>query len=335
MRRPLASLWRLVIAAAVSTVLLIVIADVVRQPVAVSTHSYHAEFTDASGLHEGADVRVNGVRVGKVNLLRLTRSAKRSVAAVGFTMDKRFSIVRESRLAIRFQALTGLRYIDVVNPAEDGDVPDRIMTIPTSMTQPSFDITVLFNGLQPILATLSPDEINTFTDNVSAFLAGDGGGLGPMVDSIRKLTALVSDREQVIATIVRNLSVLANATRDRSGYLIEFLGLIKKVLESGMTVLDEFRKSQMYGPEFVGQALRLLDGAGIKPGIDIDNAFDKAFTNVYDNIEVLKRVPVIWENIGPPPLAGTAAPCSQGRAELPLPIDVLLNGQKVVLCNQS
>ena len=74
------------------------------------------------------------------------------------------------------------------------------------MTQPSFDITTLFNGLQPVLATLSPDEINTFTENAIAFLQGDGNGLGPMLDSIHKLTAFVSDRQQVVATLVRNLA---------------------------------------------------------------------------------------------------------------------------------
>ena len=94
------------------------------------------------------------------------------------------------------------------------------------MTQPSFDITVLFNGLQPVLATLSPDEINTFTDNAIAFLQGDGKGLGPMLDSIRKLTAFVSDRQQVMATLVRNLATLADGVSGRSQYLTQILDLI-------------------------------------------------------------------------------------------------------------
>ncbi|GAB4664152.1 MlaD family protein [Mycobacterium intracellulare] len=340
MKKPLASMWRLGLAAALSIVLLIVIANVITQPVAVQTGTYNAEFTDASGLHVGADVRVHGVRVGKVEELRLIRSDGRSLANVRFTMDTRFKVVPTSRLAIKFQALTGLRYIDVSGAADRGargagnDGSKPITAIPTTMTQPSFDITVLFNGLQPVLATLKPEQINTFTDNVAAFLAGDGDGLSPMLDSIRRLTALVSDREQVMATLVRNLTVLAEGVRGRSNELIRILELVKVPIDSGMTVLDEFRKSQMYGQEFVSQVLRLLDHAGIKEGIDVDKALDKAFTNVYDFIDGIKRVPVIWENIGPPPVAGMPAPCSKGRAELPLPMDVLLNGRKVVLCNQ-
>jgi phospholipid/cholesterol/gamma-HCH transport system substrate-binding protein len=334
MTKPLGSLWRLAIAALVSIVLMIVIANVITQPVAVATRTYDAEFTDASGLHQGADVRVRGVRVGKVDTLQLKRSNGRSLADVRFTMDRQFSVVPSSRLAIKFQALTGLRYIDVIGAADGKGSPNAMTTVPTTMTQPSFDITVLFNGLQPVLASLSPDQINTFTDNVANFLAGDGDGLGPMLDSIRTLTGWVSDRQHVIATLINNLTVLADGVRGRSNELIQVINLVKIPIEGGMSVLDEFRKSQVYGPAFTGEVVHLLDSAGIKPGINIDTALDKAFTNVYDFMDEVKRVPVIWENIQPPPVEGTAAPCSRGRAELPLPMDVLLNGRKVVVCNQ-
>jgi phospholipid/cholesterol/gamma-HCH transport system substrate-binding protein len=334
MKKPLASLWRFGLAAIVSALLLIVIANVITQPVAVSTRTLAAEFTDVSGVHEGADVRVRGVRVGKVDTLELKRAEGRSFAEVRFTMDKRFSIVPTSRLAIKFQALTGLRYIDVTGAAEGDAVPNQLTMVPTTMTQPSFDITVLFNGLQPVLAALNPDEINTFTDSVATFLDGDGEGLGPMLDSIRNLTALVSNREQVISTIVQNIATLAGSVSGRSDDLIQILQLVKEPIDAGMTVLDEFRKSSMYGPDFLDQVIRLLDAVGVKPGIDIGSALDKAFTNVYDFMDGVKRIPVLWENIQPPPVAGTPAPCSKGRAELPLPMDVLLNGRKVVLCNQ-
>lgn len=327
------SVLRITLAAAVSVVLLIAISNVIRQPVSAPTQTVQAEFTDVSGLHDGADVRVRGVRVGKVANLELRRVDGRSVAEVTFTIDNRYRVVPTSKLAVKFQALTGLRYIDVIGSADGDGTTSGMSKVPTSMTQPSFDITVLFNGLQPVLATLSPDEINTFTDNVAAFLSGDGEGLGPMLDSIRRLTALVSDRELVIETLVGNLAVLADGVGGQSDQLIELLQIIKGTVGAAMTVLDEFRKSEIYGPDFVAQAVRLLDSVGIRPGIDIDTAMDKAFTNVYDFMDEVKRVPVVWENIGPPPVAGEPAPCHNGRAELPLPMDVLLNGRKVVVCN--
>lgn len=334
MKRFMAPLWRLTLAALVSITLLIMTATVIQQPADVSTFTYNAEFADVSGLHGGADVRIRGVQVGKVEALELERTDGRSIAKVRFTLDRKFSIVPKTRLGVRFQALTGLRYIDVADAAE-GDVgAGRITDVPTSMTIPSFDVTVLFNGLQPVLATMSPEDINTFTDNVAAFLAGDGSGLGPMLESVGNLTALVSNREQVIETIVHNLAVLADGIAGRSQHLPEVLEELKVPVKGAMTVLDEFRKSKLYGHDFTTAVVGLFDAAGIKPGINIDKAFDKAITNIYDNMDILKRMPVIWENIESPPVVGTPAPCSKGRAVLPLPMDVLLNGRKVVLCNQ-
>ncbi len=332
--KPRQALWRFALASAVAIVLLILISNVIEQPVAEKTRTYNAEFTDVSGLHEGADVRVRGVRAGKVEAVALKREGARSVASVRFTLEDKFSIVPTSRVAVKFQALTGLRYMDVANAATGDGGANRVVDVPTSMTVPSFDVTQLFNGLQPVLATLSPDQINTFTDNAAAFLAGDGEGLAPMVDSIHKLAELTSNRQQTIATIVQNLSTLANQVHGRSSELIETLQQIQQPVDAAMTVLDEFRKSNMYGPAFIAQVLRLLDGLGLKPGIDPDRAFDRAFTNVYDVIDGFKRVPVLWENIAPPASHGQPLACSHGRAELPLPMDVLLNGRKVVLCNQ-
>jgi phospholipid/cholesterol/gamma-HCH transport system substrate-binding protein len=310
------------------------IANAIKQPVDTTTRTYNAEFTDVSGLSDGADVRVRGVAVGKVEAIELKRAEGRSIAAVRLTMDRRFSIVPPTRLAVRYQALTGLRYIDVRN-AEEGSVAANLVTnVPTTMTQPSFDITVLFNGLQPVLATLSPAEINSFTDNALAFLQGDGNGLGPMLDSINKLSALVADRQQVVSTIVRNLATLADDTQGRSQYLTKILDELEVPINQVLQVVDEFRKAQIAGSAFTHSALRLLAAIGVRPGIDINTALDRAFNNVYVSIETLKRTPVIWDNIPPPPEDGGPVACSHGRAQLPEAMDVLIQGQKVVLCKK-
>jgi phospholipid/cholesterol/gamma-HCH transport system substrate-binding protein len=332
--KPTAALWRLAISVVVAIVLLILVVNVITQPVSTDMRSYTAEFTDASGLHVGADVRVRGVRVGKVESVDLRRRDGQSIAAVGFTLDKRYGVVSAARLAIKYQALTGLRYVDVVNPSETYSTADLVARVPTTMTQPSFDITTLFNGLQPVFATLSPDQLNTFMANAASFLSGDGGGLAPMLDSIRKLTEFVSDRQQVVATLMRNLSNVADAVGGHSKDLIQILDWLNRPIDAALTVLDEFRKSQLYGPDFTTAVIRLLNNAGFKPGIDIDAALDRAFTNVDDAINAFKLVPVMWDNIGPPSAAEAPEPCSRGPAQLPASLDVLLNGQRVVLCNR-
>ncbi|MCV6980141.1 MCE family protein [Mycolicibacterium pulveris] len=333
---PTGAVWRLVLSAVVAITLGVVVINVLRQPVDGQTRSYSAEFTDASGLHTDADVRVRGVRVGKVESVELTRRAGQSVAKVGFTMEDRFAVVPASRLAIKFQALTGLRYLEVIDPLEGatGEAARLVTVIPTTMTRPSLDITTLFNGLQPVLATLSPEQINTFTDNVATFLSGDGDGVGPMLDSIRQLTGFVSDRQSVISTLMHNLSALSEAVGGQSSEMIQLLEWANRPIDAAMSVLDEFRKSDLYGPQFTQAVVRLLKSLGLEYGADISDGLDRALTNFNDAIDSFKMVPVVWENIGPPSANGAdIVPCSRGRAQLPETMDVLINGQRVVLCN--
>jgi phospholipid/cholesterol/gamma-HCH transport system substrate-binding protein len=331
---PISALWRLAIAVIVAVLLIILVSNVITNPVAAKLGAYTADFTDISGLHTGADVRVHGVRVGKVESVELRRRAGQSIAEVAFTLDSRYGIDAYTRLAVKYQALTGLRYVDVANPSDGAPAAAPPKHIPTSMTVPSFDITALFNGLQPVLSTLSPDDLNTFTANVDTFLSGDGSGLGPVLESIHTLTEFLADRQQIVATLVQNLKAVADTMSGHAKDVIQVIDWLNRGIDSTLDVIDEFRKSQIYGPGFTSAVVQLLNNAGFKPGVNIDDALDKAFNNVDNTMEAFKLVPVMWDNIPPPSQQGRPLECSAGRAELPFPVEVLLNGQKVTLCKQ-
>ncbi|HEX9832979.1 MAG TPA: MlaD family protein, partial [Mycobacterium sp.] len=211
-----ASSWRIALSIVVAVVLFVMLSNTLTNPVSIETRQYTAEFTDVSGLHPNGDVRIRGVRVGKIDSLDLVHRDGHNVAKVSFTLDEKYGVVSRTRLAIKFQALTGVRYMDITNAAQGYQESDLTTAVPTTMTQPSFDVTALFNGLQPVLATLSPEEINTFTNNAASFLTGDGSGLAPLLDSMRRLTEFVANRQEVISALVHNLSGVADAIGGRS-----------------------------------------------------------------------------------------------------------------------
>ncbi len=346
-----AALWRLAIAAVVAVFLLVLVSNVIRQPVDAPLRSYTAEFTDAAGLHRDADVRVRGARVGKVQAVDLERRDGQSVAVVTFTLDSRYGVVASTRLAIKFQALTGLRYVDAVGTVEQYSTDDLVTDVPTTMTQPSLDVTELFNGLQPVFATLSPDDINTFAANAQNYLSGDGTGLKPLLESIHKLTDFASNRQEVVSTLMKNLSGLASHMSGNSANLIQIMRWVNRPIDSAIEAMDQFRNGQLYGREFTNAAVKLLENMGfpvypmagfgfLDPKYfpkemneqNIDTAMDRAFTRLDDFTDAFKFVPVFFDNIPPSP-GDALAPCSRGRLQLPEQMDVLLNGQRVIVCN--
>jgi phospholipid/cholesterol/gamma-HCH transport system substrate-binding protein len=152
---------------------------------------------------------------------------------------------------------------------------------------------------------------------------------------VRRLTEFLSDRQEVVSTLMRNMSQVADAIKSKSEQFIHIIDLFNQPVDAVLLILDEFRMSWLYPKEFFDPVERLLNNAGLKPGINIDEALDRAFSNLDNFFDAFKLVPVINENIQPPgENADNVEPCSRGRFQLPETMDVLLNGQRVVLCNR-
>ena len=91
-------------------------------------------------------------------------------------------------------------------------------------------------------------------------------------------------------------------------WFISSTKLMKKPIDNLLKVLDEFRKSQLYGFEFLHTVTELLHNAGIRFGASIDTGLDRALSNLDDYTEAFKLVPVMWEDIPPP--AGAPLACA-------------------------
>ncbi|MBC2639491.1 MULTISPECIES: MlaD family protein [unclassified Rhodococcus (in: high G+C Gram-positive bacteria)] len=327
------TLVKLAAAAAVSVLLFVIVISAMKSPVDGETRSYTAEFTDVSGLGAHGDIRTKGVRIGKVESVELIRDGGRSLAEVHFTMEKQYQLTSDTVLAVKYQNLTGVRYIDAEFPSDPGDAVDRL---PADKTRPSYDITELFNGLQPVLATMSTDDINRFTENAISLLQGDGNGLSPMLADAQKLAGLAHDREQVISTLTGNLARISDSMGGRSPEVVEFLRSVSFPIAKAMSVIDEFPKTAAFGPEFLTPIKRLIDALGLQPGTDVEKMLSDAFESVPDTAEALRLLPVTFAGLQVPQTAvrgPDALRCTNGVAQLPTEVEVLLRGSEVVVCN--
>jgi len=199
------------------------------------TEGYHAEFTDVAGLRVGDDVRVAGVRVGRVQGIDITDKG----AEVDFDLVKDQPILDTTRLVMRYQNLLGQRYLALVQAGDQGAALKSGAKVPMERTSPGFDLTELLNGFRPLFEALRPDDVNQLATSLIKVLQGEGGTVATLLSQTGKLTNFLADRDQLVGEVLNNLTpVLTNM----AGKGTELRSTVVE-LEALMTGLAQDRKS--------------------------------------------------------------------------------------------
>ncbi|MFI9504009.1 MCE family protein [Nocardia sp. NPDC052566] len=328
---------RLSVFAVAMIMLLGVIVQAITRPVGGDTASFTATFTDVSGLKTGDDVRMFGVQVGKVTAIDLDGDRAR----VGFTVQRDRPVYDSSVLAIRYQTLTGQRYMDIKQPDRPGLQLKPGTAIAPANTIASFDITQLFNGLQPVIAEFSPAALNQFTESVLAVIEGNGSGIGPALDALDKLSAYAVDRQTVLSTIVSNLQAISSQIGGRSPHLVTLLRGIADVFTAFREKLYGLIDFAQVAPSALGPLNSLLGALGFTEGANPDLMTDirLLFPDPQAAMDLLGRLPGLLQALSallPPahPAVGQVdLTCTKGNAELPPALAVLVAGQRIAICN--
>jgi phospholipid/cholesterol/gamma-HCH transport system substrate-binding protein len=181
---------------------------------------YKAEFTDATGVEKGDDVRVAGVRVGTVRDVEII---DRTRALVTFTVDEETSVNGGTNAAIRYRNLVGQRYISLTQEVGDTARLREGATIPVSRTRAALDLTVLFNGFKPLFQALSPEDVNQLSFELVQVFQGEGGTLEGLLAHTASVTSTLADRDEVIGDLIENLSLVLDHVADRDKQLTRLI----------------------------------------------------------------------------------------------------------------
>ncbi|WP_078313832.1 MCE family protein [Mycobacterium sp. D16Q16] len=205
----------LVIFLVIATVLTWLVYVTLRRDVKGTTVSYGAMFTDVFGLREGDDVRIAGVRVGRVQGIELNGT----LAKVRFAVQDGQRLPDSTTAAVTYQNIVGQRYLALAQGhSGHGGLLAPGGVIPVERTEPSFDIGVLLNGYEPLFAVLDPAQVNNLTQAVIGSLQGDTAAFATLVDQTSTLAKTFTGRDDaldhVIGSLDRVVGSLAAQNRD-------------------------------------------------------------------------------------------------------------------------
>lgn len=222
-----AELIKLVVFGLVAVGVLVLLWGTLVNAVGAPTRTYTAEFTDVSGLRPGDNVRVAGVRVGRVDAMELVGT--RAEVTMSVRADQ--PVFENTRVVIRYQNLVGQRFVSLV----PGAGPARPLVdgahIPASRTEPSLDLSALMGGFEPLFTVLKPADVNRLSENIVQVLQGSGPRIGPLLEQIAQVTNDIADRDKIIGEVVENLNAVLDQVAGKDPELGELLTQSRRLVD--------------------------------------------------------------------------------------------------------
>jgi len=200
--------------------------------------TYYAAFSEAGGLKANDEVRVAGVRVGKVQLVEIEDDHVK----VTFKVEKGIDFGDRTGAAIKVKTLLGAMYLGL-EPAGRGQL-EKESEIPVARTTSPYDVVEAFSGLaqrseaidtkalSKSLTTLgaltrdTPEEFREALDGLSRLstnIAARDGEIGSLLQNLKRVSSVLDDRDQDIVALMRDADVLFEALLQRREQLHDLL----------------------------------------------------------------------------------------------------------------
>ncbi|MCX2716019.1 MlaD family protein [Mycolicibacterium sp. J2] len=204
-----------------------------RREIQGDTYTYTAQFTDVTGLREGSDVRVAGVRVGRVDSVTLDNpaSGEDTLATVRFRVQRDQPIYGNTKASVVYQNIIGQRYIGLT--LADFGQPARLAdgaAIPVDHTEPSFDVTNLLNGFEPMFTLLDPTNRGNLSNALINALQGDSDYIVILVSETSQLAQSLAGPDQILGRVIDSLNAVTENLASRGTQLHTTLTQMRSVI---------------------------------------------------------------------------------------------------------
>lgn len=232
-------------------------------PVIGGGDEYTAQFAESAGLNPEDEVRVAGIRVGKVTDVGLAGG----VVVVRF----RVSGVRvgdQSRASIEIKTLLGEKYLAL--RLSGAGVQDPEQTIPVGRTSTPYQIPDAFDRLTHTTNEIDTAQLAQSFRVLTDTFAGTPEQLRGTLKGLSRLSETIASRDQALS------SLLASAS-NVSGVLAQRNEQVAKLVSDGSTLLGELQRRQdaitrmLEGTERLADQLRgLVDDnrARLRPALE-------------------------------------------------------------------
>lgn len=252
-------------------VMLLLAFNIDRLPLlAGSSHS--AALSEAGGLKSGDDVRIAGVKVGKVTSVDLEGSHVR----VGFTVKRSTDLGSRTSASVRIKTILGQKFL-ALDPAGPGRLDAQI---PLSRTTPAYDVVEAFSDLATTAEDIDTGQLATALDTVANTFRDSPQQVRAAIDGLGRLSRTVASRDDQLRSLLDHANGVTAVLSARNAQIVS-------LLSEGDLLLQELRKRRADIHTLLVNTATLADQL---TGLVRDNreAIRPALTHLKDVLAVLE-----------------------------------------------
>jgi phospholipid/cholesterol/gamma-HCH transport system substrate-binding protein len=178
--------------------------------------TYNADFSEAAGLQTDDEVRIAGVKVGRVTDIALDGDRVR----VGFKVKDAWLGDRTSA-EIKIKSLLGAKYL-ALDP-QGQDVLDPAVAIPRERTRAPYDVLSAFQGLASVVDELDTAQLAKSFDVLSRTFADTAPEVRGALSGLSKLSDTISSRDAQLSRLLARTRQVSRTVADRDAEVTTLL----------------------------------------------------------------------------------------------------------------
>jgi phospholipid/cholesterol/gamma-HCH transport system substrate-binding protein len=233
--------------------------------------TYYAAFSEAGGLKPNDEVRIAGVRVGKVKAVELAGDHVR----VEFLVDRGVDFGSQTGAAIKVKTLLGAMYL-ALQPDGGGQLAEEA-EIPEQRTSSPYDVVDAFAGLAERSERIDTDQLAESLNTVAQLTENTPEEFQAALRGVSDLSANIAARDEQLNTLLGNLRKVSGVLGDRRQDLITLMEdgdtLFRALVARRQAVSDLLDSTSQLSVQLTGLVRDTRDD--LKPALDhLDNVVD-------------------------------------------------------------
>ena len=187
-----------------------------RLPIIGGGTIYKAQFSEAAGLRPDDEVRVAGVKVGKVDDIALEDGK----VLVAFRIDD-VELGKETGASIRIRTLLGRKYV-ALEPKGSGQLdPDDV--IPLERTTSPFDVVEAFQFAGENLQEIDTDQLAASFEVLAETFKNSPDEVRASLDGLSRLSRTIASRDDQLRTLLQSAGGVTEVLADRNEEFTQLL----------------------------------------------------------------------------------------------------------------